>query len=107
MARQSAREAAPKRSWFGRTGVPAPSETEGSTDIGRSALGLDDREISYLHAGEGPPVLLLHGTFWSRVWRPVMDGIAKENEVFAPDYPGFGRSGGRLLPEEAAVPELA
>jgi pimeloyl-ACP methyl ester carboxylesterase len=73
----------------------------------RSALGLDNREVSYLHAGGGPPVLLLHGTFWSRVWRPVVDGIAEENEVFAPDYPGFGRSGGRLEPEEAAVPELA
>jgi pimeloyl-ACP methyl ester carboxylesterase len=52
-------------------------------------------------------VLLLHGTFWSRVWRPVVDGVAEVNEVFAPDYPGFGRSGGRLEPEEAAVPELA
>jgi pimeloyl-ACP methyl ester carboxylesterase len=52
-------------------------------------------------------VLLLHGTFWSRVWRPVVDVIAQENEVFAPDYPGFGRSGGRLEPGEAAVPELA
>jgi pimeloyl-ACP methyl ester carboxylesterase len=52
-------------------------------------------------------VLLLHGTFWSRVWRPIMDRIAEENEVFAPDYPGFGRSGGRLEPGEAAVPALA
>lgn len=52
-------------------------------------------------------MLLLHGTFWSRVWRPVVDGIAEENEVFAPDYPGFGRSGGRLEPGEAAVPVLA
>lgn len=52
-------------------------------------------------------MLLLHGTFWSRVWRPVVDGIARGNEVFAPDYPGFGRSGGRLEPEEAPVPGLA
>jgi pimeloyl-ACP methyl ester carboxylesterase len=87
--------------------VPAPSETERSTDIERSALGLDNRKVSYLHAGGGSPVLLLHGTFWSRVWRPVVDVIAQENEVFAPDYPGFGRSGGRLEPGEAAVPELA
>jgi pimeloyl-ACP methyl ester carboxylesterase len=52
-------------------------------------------------------VLLLHGTFWSRVWQPVVDKMAEENQVFAPDYPGFGHSGGRLLPEEATVPELA
>ena len=77
------------------------------TEVSRRSLDLDGREISYLHAGEGPPVLLLHGTFWSRVWRPVMPRIAQSNEVFALDYPGFGRSGGRLAPEEAAVPALA
>lgn len=28
-------------------------------------------------AGErGPLVLLLHGTYWSRVWQPVLDDIA-------------------------------
>jgi pimeloyl-ACP methyl ester carboxylesterase len=76
-------------------------------DIERSALGFDNQEISYLHAGGGPPVLLLHGTFWSRVWLPVVDRIAEGSEVFAPDYTGFGRSGGRLEPGEAAVPALA
>ena len=77
------------------------------TGVSRRSLELDGREISYLHAGEGPPVLLLHGTFWSRVWQPVVPAIAEGNEVFALDYPGFGRSGGRLGPEEAAVPALA
>jgi hypothetical protein len=51
-------------------------------------------------------VLVLHGTFWSCVWRPVVARIAGESEVFAPDYPSFG-SGGWLGPEEAAVPNLA
>lgn len=77
------------------------------TEVSRRSLELDGREISYLHAGEGPPVLLLHGTFWSRVWLPVVPRIAEDNEVFALDYPGFGRSGGRLVLEEAAVPALA
>lgn len=76
-------------------------------EVSRRALELDGREISYLHAGEGPPVLLLHGTFWSRVWQPIIPRIAEGNEVFALDYPGFGRSGGRLGPEEAAAPALA
>lgn len=52
-------------------------------------------------------MLLLHGTFWSEIWQPVVDEMAEENQVFAPDYPGFGHSGGRLGPEEATVPELA
>lgn len=36
--------------------------------IKRRTLTLDGRGVSYLYAGEGSPVLLLHGTFWSRVW---------------------------------------
>ncbi len=75
----------------------------------RETVDVDGTAISVLRAGTpgAPPALLLHGTFWSRVWRPVVDGIAEDTEVFAPDYPGFGCSGGRLEPEEAAVPELA
>jgi pimeloyl-ACP methyl ester carboxylesterase len=75
--------------------------------IGRNTLTLDSHEISYLHAGEGSPVLLLHGTFWSRVWLPVIPKLAESNEVFAFDYPGFGRSAGRLDTEEATAPALA
>jgi pimeloyl-ACP methyl ester carboxylesterase len=52
-------------------------------------------------------VLVLHGTFWSRVWRPVIAMMVEANEVFAPNYPGFGRSGRQLGPEEVAVPNLA
>ena len=60
--------------------------------VERGALTLDGQGVSYLHAGEGAPVLLLHGTFWSRVWLPVISRLAESHEVFAPDYPGFGRS---------------
>ncbi len=78
---------------------------ENSTE--RRMLTLDGQEVSYLHAGEGIPVLLLHGTFWSRVWLPVIPRLAESHEVFAPDHPGFGRSEGRLEPEEATAPALA
>ena len=73
----------------------------------RHTLTLDGREVSYLCGGEGAPVLLLHGTFWSRVWQPVIPRLAESHAVFAPDYPGFGRSGGRLDPEGATAPALA
>ena len=65
--------------------------------------------ISYLVAGEaGPLVLLLHGTYWSRVWRPVLDGIAAAGlRPVAVDFPGFGRSGGELAVEDASIPRLS
>jgi pimeloyl-ACP methyl ester carboxylesterase len=40
----------------------------------RATIDVDGIPISYLTAGEGGPlVLLLHGTYWSRVWQPVLD----------------------------------
>jgi hypothetical protein len=35
--------------------------TENSID--RRTLTIDGRKVSYLHGGEGSPVLLFHGTF--------------------------------------------
>ena len=68
------------------------------------AYGVD---LSFVRAGSGPPALLLHGTLWSRVWEPVLTAVGERAEAFALDLPGFGRSGGRLVREEADVPSLA
>ncbi len=40
-------------------------------------VDVDGLRASYLTAGTGGPVvLLLHGTWWSRVWQPVLDELA-------------------------------
>lgn len=38
----------------------------------RREIVVDGTRLSYLHAGSGRPVLLLHGTCWSRVWEPIL-----------------------------------
>jgi pimeloyl-ACP methyl ester carboxylesterase len=75
----------------------------------RETIDVGGVPISYLTAGEGGPlVLLLHGTYWSRVWQPVLDGIAAKGlRPVAVDFPGFGRSGGELTVSEASVPRLS
>ncbi|WGD52406.1 alpha/beta hydrolase [Bradyrhizobium sp. CB1650] len=75
----------------------------------RETVDVGGVQISYLTAGDGGPlVLLLHGTYWSRVWQPVLDGIAAAGlRPVAVDFPGFGRSGGELTVEEASVPRLS
>jgi pimeloyl-ACP methyl ester carboxylesterase len=75
----------------------------------RETVDVGGVPISYLTAGKGGPlVLLLHGTYWSRVWQPVLDGIAAAGlRPMAVDFPGFGRSGGELTVSEAAVPRLS
>jgi len=74
----------------------------------RSEITVDGIPISFLSAGEGPLVLLLHGTYWSRVWAPILPAVAKHGvRAVAVDFPGAGRSGGRLTLETATVPALA
>ena len=75
----------------------------------RETIDVGGVPISYLTAGEGDRlVLLLHGTYWSRVWQPVLDGIASAGlRPVAVDFPGFGRSGGELTLSEASVPRLS
>lgn len=72
-------------------------------------IEVDGRMASYLTAGEhGPQVLLLHGTYWSRVWLPVLDELAAAGlRPVAVDLPGLGRSEGELTLETATVPALA
>jgi pimeloyl-ACP methyl ester carboxylesterase len=46
-----------------------------------------------LRAGAGKPLLLLHGLGASSYsWRFALPEFARDHEVFAPDFPGFGRS---------------
>jgi quercetin dioxygenase-like cupin family protein len=75
----------------------------------RATIDVEGVPISYLTAGERVPlVLLLHGTYWSRVWQPVLDGIAAAGlRPVAVDFPGFGRSGGKLSVAKASIPALA
>ncbi|MBR0873290.1 alpha/beta hydrolase [Bradyrhizobium tropiciagri] len=75
----------------------------------RATVDVGGVPISYLTSGDsGPLVLMLHGTYWSRVWQPVLDEIAAAGlRPVAVDFPGFGRSGGALAGAEASVPRLA
>jgi pimeloyl-ACP methyl ester carboxylesterase len=49
--------------------------------------------LHYLVAGQGEPVLLLHGYAQnSHMWRPLMAELARTHTVIAPDLRGFGQS---------------
>ncbi|KFU81881.1 Pimeloyl-ACP methyl ester carboxylesterase [Amycolatopsis lurida] len=84
------------------------SETT-ETGIVRTAVQVDGEPASYLTVEQdGPAVLLLHGTYWSRVWLPVLERVAEAGlRPLAVDFPGMGRSEGELTLETATVPALA
>ena len=60
----------------------------------RETVQLHGQPVSYFRAGEGPPIVLIHGiTSSARTWREVMPGLAEKHTVIALDLPGHGRSG--------------
>jgi len=74
-------------SMFGQNHRPARWPRAGAVRAG----GL---HTSYLEAGEGPPILLLHGLGATNAsLLPTMWDLARDHRVIAPDLPGFGDSG--------------
>jgi pimeloyl-ACP methyl ester carboxylesterase len=77
------------------------------TAIQRDTIDVDGAPASFLTAGDGPLLVLLHGTYWSRVWQPAIAPLAAAGlRAVAVDLPGCGRSGGELTLETATVPAL-
>lgn len=69
-------------------------------------LEVEGLRIAYERAGEGPPIVLLHGFVGdSREWRRQIDGLSDEFTVVAWDAPGSGRSSDP--PESFRMPDYA
>ena len=62
----------------------------------RRTVVVDGVRTSYLEAGEGPPLLLLHGGEFGGnaevCWERVVPGLAQRHRVIAPDLLGFGET---------------
>jgi len=62
-------------------------------DVASRTATVDGRRIHYLEAGDGPPLLCLHGISTSAAtWLPLVEALAEEFRVVAPDRPGRGLS---------------
>src|SRR5688572_19436572 len=56
-------------------------------------IRLHGHPVTYRLAGEGPPLLLLHGiTSSSQTWERVLPALAEHHTVIAPDLLGHGES---------------
>ena len=59
----------------------------------RKTVEIDGEEVSYLEAGSGTPLLLVHGVgHSSTAWLRSIPRLEEHYHVFAPDMPGHGRS---------------
>lgn len=52
-----------------------------------------DLEVAYYDAGEGPPVVFLHGIpTWSYLWREIAPAVEDTHRIVVPDMVGYGNS---------------
>jgi pimeloyl-ACP methyl ester carboxylesterase len=73
--------------------VPAPPATL-SQDWGeQKTFDYHGIKINYYEAGQGPPIVLLHGFgACAYTWRHVIPALAAQHRVFTLDLKGYGRS---------------
>ncbi len=61
--------------------------------VAERSIDLDGARVRYLEAGNGPPLVLVHGLgHSSTAWARTIDALAARHRVVAPDLPGFGGS---------------
>ncbi len=76
-----------------------PAKAEDAPKVESAYAQVNGVEIHYLVAGEGSPVILLHGfAQTSHMWLPLIPELAKTHLVIAPDLRGFGF---RNFPQDA------
>jgi hypothetical protein len=64
-------------------------ERDTSATVKERRVEADDLPLRYLVAGEGPPLVLLHGAGANSLdWRWVLPALARTHRVYALDLPG-------------------
>jgi pimeloyl-ACP methyl ester carboxylesterase len=81
----------------GKTPAAADKHAQSSIPISTDSFDSNGVKIHYVTAGEGEPVVLIHGftADWARNWKlpGVFDALARHYKVIAVDNRGHGQSG--------------
>ncbi len=79
--------------WMGCAGVPVPPSNPETTWGEQQTFDYQGVKINYYQAGQGPPVMLLHGFgACTYTWRFLAPVLAQDHRVFALDLKGYGLS---------------
>lgn len=63
-------------------------------EVQEARAKVDGIDTFYLQGGQGEPIVFLHGVpSFSYLWRKVMPSLAGDFSCYAPDLPGYARSG--------------
>ena len=61
-------------------------------EVKESTLRVDGCAVSVKRAGQGEPMLFLHGARGASRWLPFMASLAERFDLMVPEHPGYGRS---------------
>jgi pimeloyl-ACP methyl ester carboxylesterase len=65
----------------------------GTAEAGVRTVEVHGRRVGYVEAGSGPVLLLIHGMAGTSAnWESVIEPLALQHTVVAPDFPGHGAS---------------
>lgn len=79
--------------WYRAVRPPSQARTKDNSGITSHTARVNGINIHYLRAGQGDPVVLLHGMpQHSHQWRKIMPALAERYTVIAPDQRGAGGS---------------
>ena len=74
--------------------------------VERKVIKVKDLEVLYYKAGQGDPLVVVHGGAGdARTWIKNMEALAENYTVYAPDLPGYG--GSQPMDGHYYIPELA
>ena len=77
-----------------------------ASHVQSKTLKIDGRYVHYFTAGQGEPLVVVHGgAADARSWLKNIEVLAERYTVYAPDLPGFGRS--QPLEGDYYIPEMA
>ncbi len=72
------------------------------------SFGSDNQVIAYEVAGNGPPLLLLHGFPQTRaMWRPIVSALSQDFTIVTADLRGYGASSKPATPPEMSFRLMA
>ena len=58
----------------------------------KTTIELRGCRIGLMRAGEGAPMLYLHGAAGAGAWLPFMERLSRHFDLIVPEHPGFGVS---------------
>lgn len=88
-------EARPEAEFEADSEPESGAEARATPTVASRHIVVQGVRCHYLEAGDGPPLVLLHGTAFDSAalsYGPILSALASRHRILALDWPGYGES---------------